>query len=604
MELKLDIRKLNPATTEYNAIPGGPNSEESKTRRAAVEFESLVLTQLTSTLKPTHDEDEEQIFGSSNELPYQMFSEQMASSMAHNGGIGMADVLVRGLNAQKHKLEPKDTEMSRAIETMRELKQGNRPEALKSDTHQLSQDNRLVTRPRRVLNNAQSNRDTNRDNRELINSISTLTRNIKIDRPNNFVSNTKSANATKPASTIKPANTTKPANITNPAKPNNTVNPLANTKSTTSVANANSYTGQPHIDSIIKQASDRHNIAPELVAAVISQESSGRRYAVSHKGASGYMQMMPATFHRFAGKNKSIFNPQENINAGVAYLRYLTNKYGNNIDKVLAGYNAGEGNVDKYDGIPPFRETRAYVQSVKREYLGMLDSARERLNTVVNNTVASVRDGVTNLANQATRMIEAKFSGNVASNNLSRPAIMERVSDIPLPSQRVKPQFNGNTANKLEQVALQMPVNGRISSQFGAHRSHGHHKGVDIAVKRGTPIGAAAEGEVTFAGWRHGYGNLVVIKHADGRTTRYAHADKLLVSAGDRVVNGQQIATVGMTGRTTGPHVHFEVLENGRQVNPLRSLRPQVPSPEMIQPNTSDDEWLANRISQMAKTKN
>ncbi len=128
-------------------------------------------------------------------------------------------------------------------------------------------------------------------------------------------------------------------------------------------------------------------------------------------------------------------------------------------------------------------------------------------------------------------------------------------------------------------VALQMPVaGGRITSHFGArhdpfNNNHKHHHGIDIAAPRGTPIEAAASGRVAFAGRRGGYGNVVIIEHADGRQTRYAHADKLLVRAGDIVRGNQVIATVGSTGRSTGNHLHFEVRQqDGRTLNPIREI--------------------------------
>lgn len=125
------------------------------------------------------------------------------------------------------------------------------------------------------------------------------------------------------------------------------------------------------------------------------------------------------------------------------------------------------------------------------------------------------------------------------------------------------------------EVSLEIPLKGRISSRFGARRDplhgrHRHHAGVDIAAPRGTPIPAAAAGTVVFAGRRGGYGNLVEIEHADGRRTRYAHTDRILVTVGDEVQDGQPIATVGSTGRSTGPHLHFEIKENGAAVDPLQ----------------------------------
>lgn len=96
------------------------------------------------------------------------------------------------------------------------------------------------------------------------------------------------------------------------------------------------------------------------------------------------------------------------------------------------------------------------------------------------------------------------------------------------------------------------------------------HKGMDFAGKEGSKIVAVAGGVVTWAGERYGYGELVEIAHGNGYSTRYGHNEKLLVKVGDTVKKGQPISLMGSTGRSTGPHVHFEVLKNDRQVNPAR----------------------------------
>jgi peptidoglycan hydrolase FlgJ len=134
-----------------------------------------------------------------------------------------------------------------------------------------------------------------------------------------------------------------------------------------------------------------------------------------------------------------------------------------------------------------------------------------------------------------------------------------------------------------EAVELQSPLKGHISSGFGLRRdpiagNQRRHHGVDISAPRGAGIAAAAAGTVVFAGKRGGYGNLVEIEHADGRRTRYAHAERLLVSPGQYVEDGQLIATVGSTGRSTGPHLHFEVTENGAKIDPLQALAKVSPS--------------------------
>lgn len=95
------------------------------------------------------------------------------------------------------------------------------------------------------------------------------------------------------------------------------------------------------------------------------------------------------------------------------------------------------------------------------------------------------------------------------------------------------------------------------------------HKGMDFAGKEGSEIVAVSPGVVTWAGSRYGYGNLVEINHGHGYTTRYGHNAEILVEAGDTVEKGQAISLMGSTGRSTGPHVHFEVLLNDRQVDPI-----------------------------------
>ncbi|MGE5561006.1 MAG: peptidoglycan DD-metalloendopeptidase family protein [Chloroflexota bacterium] len=111
------------------------------------------------------------------------------------------------------------------------------------------------------------------------------------------------------------------------------------------------------------------------------------------------------------------------------------------------------------------------------------------------------------------------------------------------------------------------PVRGTITSGFGS-RWGSIHTGIDIAVPSGTPVKAAKGGTVIEARWMNGYGYAVEIDHGGGVVTLYGHNSKLLVSVGDRVETGDVIARSGSTGRSTGPHVHFEVRKNGKAVNP------------------------------------
>ncbi len=99
------------------------------------------------------------------------------------------------------------------------------------------------------------------------------------------------------------------------------------------------------------------------------------------------------------------------------------------------------------------------------------------------------------------------------------------------------------------------------------------HKGIDFAGQMGTDIIATAAGVVTWAGKRYGYGQLVEINHGNGYSTRYGHCKQILVKVGDKIKPGEKIALMGSSGRSTGPHVHYEVLKNGRQINPTKFVR-------------------------------
>ncbi|HAD81904.1 MAG: hypothetical protein A2509_02865 [Candidatus Edwardsbacteria bacterium RIFOXYD12_FULL_50_11] len=118
------------------------------------------------------------------------------------------------------------------------------------------------------------------------------------------------------------------------------------------------------------------------------------------------------------------------------------------------------------------------------------------------------------------------------------------------------------------------PLFGKLTSTFGVRRwkRSGHsenHYGLDIAVPRGTPASAPAEGVVTIRSWVGDYGNLVELDHGTGYTTRFGHLSKFNVEIGDRVKKGQVIGFVGSTGRSTGPHLHYEVRMNGTPVDPI-----------------------------------
>jgi murein DD-endopeptidase MepM/ murein hydrolase activator NlpD len=179
------------------------------------------------------------------------------------------------------------------------------------------------------------------------------------------------------------------------------------------------------------------------------------------------------------------------------------------------------------------------------------------------------------------------------SNNIPNPQELQIGQDIFIPGLDVVSEVenkwtSSDNSNKYERVALAYrgrgfpgdfiwPVNGPITSGFGwrIHPIFGtpeFHTGIDIGVPYGTPVRAADRGIVTYAGWEHGYGEIVTIDHGDGISTSYSHNSSIVVSVGQRVSQGQVIAYAGSTGWSTGPHVLFEVKVDGRYVNPLNYL--------------------------------
>lgn len=169
------------------------------------------------------------------------------------------------------------------------------------------------------------------------------------------------------------------------------------------------------------------------------------------------------------------------------------------------------------------------------------------------------------------------------------PGARPQIGDLSLMLKSLQSQIDlsGSQLSALENVILSRqlgqeihpegrPVStGYISSGFGERvdpftGGEEFHEGIDFAAPQGTPIRAVAAGIVTFAGPRGGYGDMVQIDHGNGYSTRYGHAEKVLVHVGETVQRGDEVALLGSTGRSTGPHVHFEVLKNGHEVNPAR----------------------------------
>ncbi|HEX2078636.1 MAG TPA: M23 family metallopeptidase [Longimicrobium sp.] len=183
--------------------------------------------------------------------------------------------------------------------------------------------------------------------------------------------------------------------------------------------------------------------------------------------------------------------------------------------------------------------------------------------------------GPGNTGASALARLNPRAARKVESTEQDLGALVRRASLLRTSMDEALLQIQRNR-ERMASTPTILPANGHLSSLFSGSRYHPvlrvsrPHKGIDIAARVGEPILAAARGRVVFAGNRsNGYGNMVEIDHGYGYVTRYAHASRLHVRSGQTVDRGTRIADVGATGLTSGPHLHYEVEQNGRQVDPL-----------------------------------
>lgn len=167
------------------------------------------------------------------------------------------------------------------------------------------------------------------------------------------------------------------------------------------------------------------------------------------------------------------------------------------------------------------------------------------------------QDGITHVVEKVQRINGARKYYNIVSSEVVQNPVTEKVKV----GTKARPSNHGTGS-------FVRPYYGSVSSRYGSRRS-GFHTGVDFSGRTGDNIVAADNGTVTFAGWAGGYGYMVKINHNNGYETYYAHCSKLLVKKGQTVSKGQVIARVGSTGNSTGPHLHFEVIKDGKTQNPM-----------------------------------
>lgn len=171
----------------------------------------------------------------------------------------------------------------------------------------------------------------------------------------------------------------------------------------------------------------------------------------------------------------------------------------------------------------------------------------------------------------ATSRLETKTNARIISFITLKTVLSDTAGQQVREMQQISKKYQASNYPSI------WPVNGTITSNFGYRGNPigggtGYHEGLDIAVDYGTPVRATASGKVTMAGWVDGYGNLVEIDHGGGFVTRYGHNSMLLVVVGQEVKTGDIIALAGSTGRSTGPHCHYEVRVNGTPTDPMLFL--------------------------------
>ena len=246
------------------------------------------------------------------------------------------------------------------------------------------------------------------------------------------------------------------------------------------------------------------------------------------------------------------------------------------------GFKIGESKTMAPHGVATWSQTLAEQQGEIKE----LKAELQRRVDAVAMRIGQMNAHVIRLDALGKRLTQMANIDNREFDFSSEPAVGGPESDIGAAMQApdlnsllngLEQKISSRDAQKLdEQIRPDgRPVKaGHISSYFGERQDPftGHqafHKGIDFASAAGSDVVAVAAGVVTFSGEKAGYGNLVEVSHGNGLVTRYGHNRSLAVGIGRTVARGDTVAFVGTTGRSTGPHVHFEVLKDGRQIDPL-----------------------------------
>ncbi len=230
------------------------------------------------------------------------------------------------------------------------------------------------------------------------------------------------------------------------------------------------------------------------------------------------------------------------------------------------------------------RQIQQFAEEITtlKQNLVDLNNFENKIRIIANIEKKNEQDGLFGIGGSIPEDIVAQIPLSKKHNSLMRE-MHEQINQLDLATVNQNNGFESlfkyikEQQNILASTPAIRPATGWTTSRFGYRISpftgrREFHKGFDIANRKGTPIIATANGTVTFTGKKGSYGNIVVIDHGHGMVTRYGHNDKILVKRGDKVKRGDTIALVGNTGRSTGPHVHYEVHLNGIPVNPEKYI--------------------------------
>lgn len=227
------------------------------------------------------------------------------------------------------------------------------------------------------------------------------------------------------------------------------------------------------------------------------------------------------------------------------------------------------------DGIPYYRYYAILDNNEEKYYVSSFEEAEKVVNDLKEKGSTNI-ESISISEKYETDLKTLTSTEEVVSKLYVEPVKTVTVAKNANASSKAKASGTVNTSTKISGgkatlgISLIRPVSGTITSRFGVRSNirSSSHTGLDIAAPTGTPVKAAASGTVTFSGWKGSYGYMIVISHGNGVQTYYGHCSKLYAKNGQKVSQGDVVASVGSTGNSTGPHLHLEIRVNGTAYNP------------------------------------